>query len=646
MTRIVWQLQRSMLIFLLAIAFQLKADSWSDPKWKEMLDHSEVIALIRYTSSGDFRAGAKILTIYKGILKPGDEIWISGFSNRYGPIDKVGKGDTYIVFLNALKVTEDRTTYWNGELKKDKRIIGFVNAYKQGKAYYVTTPTSGDLRVRKGKVQYDLLQTTYYRNQEYYPLGAFEQFLIAYNDKTKVPQLCTQLLVEIKPATADNSKAQGLQQLALLGYQTYDPVFEDYLMMPNASSRYALAQLAGNIRSAESRNILIKLLEDPNGIIQGEAVRQLKGEPVEIVAPILLANLKKSSDTNFGPSNVMDPVVNRINGGQLEIINALGEFKYQAAIPDLLSLLETNNEQLFTSVILALKKMESREYTKYINNHLDKKTDDLIFEISMMIAKDSLVECLPSFKNFISTCNRNANINYEYTLSTCCGVAHFKDSSTISFILSDYDRFISNKDTLTSRNVELWTRQYIETFTELKVKEARPLIYASLYDWFGVNEDFVTFPRLYRIKKDLEDSLSMVVNHKLGKGYRVDACIAFIENSGAVIKGDKPKVRYMIQVTVPSTKEGEKHRELFARELNLPIDNIYVKFSDDVYYLNIQYRFDKNIRSTPLYYFLDYAVELPNPQDVEFFQSMIDNHFLEDVDDVSKAIGKIKSNLH
>src|SRR5690606_35601924 len=137
----------------------------------------------------------------------------------------------------------------------------------------------------------------------------------------------------------------------------------------------------------------------------------------------------------------------------------------------------------------------SREYIPYINKHLDNKTHELIFKISRLIAEDSLVECLPSFKNFISTCNRNRHLNYEYVISTCCGIGHFKDSATVAFLLSDYKHFFTYKDTLESSKQKYWTQKYIETFTDLKVKEARPLIYKSIYDWFGLNEDFGKNPK-------------------------------------------------------------------------------------------------------------------------------------------------------
>jgi hypothetical protein len=102
------KLTRSILILailLSSFSFEVKADQWTDPSWKEMIDSSDVIALVEYTSRGDFRAQAKPIIIYKGELKA-RLIWISGFSNRYGPIDKMRPGDRYIVFLNFYEPTE------------------------------------------------------------------------------------------------------------------------------------------------------------------------------------------------------------------------------------------------------------------------------------------------------------------------------------------------------------------------------------------------------------------------------------------------------------------------------------------------------------------------------------------------------------
>lgn len=155
----------------LILTLTAKADSWRDPDWKQMLDSSDVIALVEYTSNGDFRASARILTIYKGQYKVGDNIWISGFSNRYGPIDKMSIGDKYLVFLNRYEPSESTIDYWNKELKKQPEVKDFVKALKERNVLYVWSPTSGDLKVRGNKVQYDLIQASYYKDQHYYPLN-------------------------------------------------------------------------------------------------------------------------------------------------------------------------------------------------------------------------------------------------------------------------------------------------------------------------------------------------------------------------------------------------------------------------------------------------------------------------------------------
>jgi len=635
-------------IFCIVFTIQAKADSWTDPTWKRMLDSSDVIALVQYTSNGDFRASAKILTTYKGHLKPGDEIFISGFSNRYGPIDKMKKDDRYLVFLNFNEPTTSRLEYWNEELEREAELKDFVEAYKNRRAYYVWSPTSGDLKVKGKKVQYDLTQTTYFSKQNFYPLNEFEFFLKAYQQKETNFEYGKTILNKINPVSESDLVSQYLMQLFFIGYNKYDKIFESYIKVDNASSKYALAQLMGNIKTEQSRNILISLLNDKHSIVQGEVVRQLKNEPAEIVAPILFQHLKSSSSVNFGPSNIMNPVMNRIDAGKVEIIKTLGELKYKPAVPDLLLLLDTDNDALFELVIEALKNIGTREYVQYINKHLDNKTNNLIFEISMMIAQDSLVECLPSLKNFISTCNRNRHPNYEYTISTCCGIGHFNDSSTISFLLSDYDRFFTYKDTIESSKQKYWTQKYIETFSDLKVKKARTLIYKSIFDWFGLNQDFGIYPKLFEIKKQLEDTLRQVFQNRLEiKGYRLNYCIAFIEDTKKIMTGGQSTVKYLIEVTIPSADKGKECKEIIMNELNLPEESVFIRFDNGWYHIEKQDRFDKSISSTPLYYFLSYAKAIPIKDDINFLQGVLDNNIVTESyyqDEIKKTIDEIQKN--
>lgn len=618
-------------IFLFSVSLQVKADSWIDPTWKRMLDSSDLIALVEYRSDGDFRAKARIDCIYKGQLDIGDEIWISGYSNRYGPIDKMKTGNKYLVFLNLNEPTERSLEYWNEEVDKNSKLKTYVEALKTHKAYHVWSPTSGDLKIKGDSVQYDLIQSSYYHKQSFYPLKDFESFLSAYIGKKDIEIYQQKLISEIKTVNESDEKSQSLMQLYFLGYNSFHDEFNKYAIIKNPSTKYALAHLMGNIKNEKSRNVLITLLDDENSMVQGESVRQIKVESPEIVAPILLSKLKSSSGGNFGPSNLMDPVMNTLDGGKIEIIKTLGELKYEPAIPNLLSLLETTDDYLFELVIKALKEIGSKEYIPYINKHLDNKTHDLIFEISMMIAKDSLVECLPSFKNFITSCNRNRYPNYEYTISTCCGIGKFKDSTIENFLLTDLEHFFTYKDTLESSKQKYWIQKYFETFTELGTIEARPLLFKSIYDWFGINQDFGTYPQLFEIKKQAEDSLRVLFNNLLvDRKYELNYCIAYLSNTSDIILGEKPEIDYLIEVSIPTTENGENHKEIIVNELALNKDRVYIRYSNGSYHYEKQDRFDNSLSSTPLIKYLSYAKSIPTREDVDFLKAIIDNNFITD----------------
>ena len=124
------------------------------------------------------------------------------------------------------------------------------------------------------------------------------------------------LILEIKTVHESDEKSQSLMQLYFLGCNSFLDEFNKYTIIKNPSTKYALANLMGNIKNENSRNVFITLLDDENSLVQGESVHQLKVESPEIVAPILLSKLKPSSGENFGLSNLMDSVMNNIDGEQ------------------------------------------------------------------------------------------------------------------------------------------------------------------------------------------------------------------------------------------------------------------------------------------------------------------------------------------
>lgn len=625
--RLTINLAIALLVFMFYVP--VRADSWVDPTWENMLDDSDVIALVEYRSNGDYRAKASIEMVYKGEVVIGEEIWISGFSNRYGPFDKKEIGERYLVFLNLNEPSKKNLEYWDEEIEKDLSLKDYVEALKHKKAYNVWSPTSGALKIKGNKVQYDLTQTTYYYRQSFHSFDNFESFLHAYINNSGFENVIQKNLASISLVRENDARTQSIMQLYYLGYNKFHNVFEEYSHVKNSSTKYAIAMLMGNIRNENSRNILISLLDDNNGIVQGEAVRQLKKESPLIVAPILLTKLKSSSNENFGPSGLMDPVLNTVDGGKIEIIRALGELKYEPAVPDLLSLLDTNDDKLFKLVIETLKQIGTKEYITYLNKHLDDKNYNLIFAISMMIANDSLEECIPSFQNFISTCDRNRHPSMEYVISTCCGIGKFKDSSNIDFLISDLEHFFTYCDTLESSYEEEWLMAYFKTFTNLKNEEVRPLLLKAFFDWFGINEAFGENPELFEIKEQAEDSLKGLFEQRLGSDdCKINYCIAYIENIPEVLIGQKPKFKFLIEVSIPISWSGEKQKSIISDELNIAKENVYIRFSNGWYHVDNQKRFSNRISSTVFMSYLDYAKAVPNSKDLMLLREIINKRFV------------------
>jgi hypothetical protein len=107
--------------------------------------------------------------------------------------------------------------------------------------------------------------------------------------------------------------------------------------------------------------------------------------------------------------------------------------------------------------------------------------------------------------------------------------------------------------------------------------------------------------------------------------------------------------KFLIQVTIPSTDNGNEHQAIIIKELKLPKESVYVRFSDDVYHISIQDRFNKSISATPIDCFLSYAKAIPNSSDLLFLQGLLDNNFINDDFDqnrVRRAIDEIKTSLN
>ncbi|MBD3582096.1 HEAT repeat domain-containing protein [Flavobacterium selenitireducens] len=629
------QLQLLIACLLLVFSVEAKADSWIDPTWRAMLDKSELIALIEYTTSGEFQAEAKIVKIYKGKLKENDLIWISGFSNRYGPIDKVEKGQRFVVFLHAIPIDENRTRSYEENLVENPSSNVLFEAYKNQRAFWMQSPTSGDLKVKGKTVQYDLTQTTFHQNQRFYSLKQFEQFLQAYFDRKKAPKVIAELKNRLIADAKPDQLSQHLMQLFFLDHDDYEEVYDEFADYAPSQTKYALAQILGNVRTQQSRNVLIKLLNDDDSLVQSEAVRQLKNESIDIIAPLFLDHLKIADAGRRGPSNLMDPVQNVIDGPKMEIIRAFSQLKYEPAVPHLLALLSASTSDEFRLIMEALKKIGTTDYIAHFNAILLQKNEKLAYSISSEIAENQLRDCLPSLKYFIANSNRNSQKNSTYTLKN---LAQFKDKETTNFILFDYERFHTYADTLESDRQLDWTNAYIDVLADAKSREARRLIYESLYDWMGIGTGFDEDPSLFEKKKLAEATFAdAFAKNPMSEHYKLSHIIAFVAKEPQTV---------MVEIVIPSEENPKTVRHNIAQAFGLETENVFIRLDSGIYYQEIQQRFDA--LKTPLDAFLGYAEAVPNPKDVAFLQALLDHGIFKreyQIENISNAIASIRSSL-
>ncbi|WP_281612658.1 hypothetical protein [Flammeovirga sp. SubArs3] len=629
------------IILLTLSTFHVKADSWTDPDWKEMIDSSDVIALIEYASEGDFRAKARPLTIYKGKLNT-KEIWISGFSNRYGPIDKMSPGDKYIVFLNFYEPTERALEYWKEQIKEQPELNDYYEALKTGNAYYVWTPTSGDLRVKGKTVQYDLLQTSYYSKQNYYPLAEFETFLKA-TSQTKNSKFHEELLKKVKTNATKEISAQYLMTLYLSSFKTYDPVFQTIANEQKPEPCYALAQLLGEVKDEKSRDILVQLLDIKNSIVQGEVVRQLSDEDPEFIGPILLAHLDSAGEGGIYPSNIMDPGMNRVDGGKIEIIKTLGKLQYKPAAKELLPLLNTDNEYLFKLTIEVLQELGSRDYIPYINEHLEKGSRDLILDICYIITDNNLEECIPSLMKFVSTHDKSIHPSMEYSISKYSGLAHFPTDTVKEFLYSDFLSVLEMESGGTIDNKMDWVKEYIDVFTELDILRAKEQLYDFMYNYYGFNYDFKLNSKMFEQKKIKEDSISRAIKEVvIGDSIKSVEVLALIKKN----QNQFDIENYSARVKVSNSDQFDM---LFSKlELNgFSKDHILMTSGSYTYThgaLEIR-RFGDGLMTK----FLNYITISPDTKDIEFLKNLkAYKYYSSDYDlrKLDEAIEKAENNLN
>lgn len=602
------------------LSVQAKSDSWRDPDWNEMIDSSDAIALIEYINDGDFLAQAKVLKLYRGQLNS-DTIWISGFSNRYGPIDKMSPGDKNIVFLNFNSPTENSIEYWSKLIIEKPEYSDYFEDMKKGKAYYVPSPTSGDLRVKDSQVQYDLNRTTYYREQPFYPIEEFENLLYAESEKDR-KDFHSQTIQKIKYNTANRS--QHLMMLYLTHFDSFDSIFNQIVDENNPEECYALARLLGQVKEEKALEVLVKLLDNQNSIVQGEAVRQLSKQDPEFIGPILLSRLSTAGEGGVYPANIMDPVMNEIDGGKIEIMRALGKLDYKPATPILLEMLRDDDDDLFSITIRVLKDLdvEGTKLAPYLNYHLEKLNGSILLNICFLIRDYSLKECLPSLMYYIKEHNKAKHPSREISLSTLVELADLDRERIEKFIIDDFNSIDELESGWVIDNRMDWFDAYMSAFMELQIDDTKELAYNFMYHYYGFDYRFRANKEIFDKKKHMEDSLkskiSTIIDLDRFKSFRI---IAFLNKTDESILDD-----YSIELYV---ENSDITNYLFTDEFN----DIYNSLElNGITKGHVRIRNQSNIRSDGakelksldyMTQFLSYLISFPEKEDIIFIKNLV-----------------------
>lgn len=419
------------LISLVSLPISLMADTWYDPSFKEMMANSDLIGVFRVVEGGSFKARLVPVTVYKG--KVTGEIWIGGFSNKYGPIDSLAVGETYLLFINKVKKHKSRYGSWSNAgnqsiAKASYEASAFVRSQRNG--YFVPTPTSGEYRVIDDKAFIDLAGIN--DNIEGFPLEDLKR-LVEYQSNSKGNGFVEHCKTEIRKhlsATNVYLLTNYLSALELAPGACYDQMFEEIASNTAWQIRLSLAKLLGNLKGNESRELLVDMMADTVGVVQGEAIRQLaKKESASFLGPLLVRQLDSASNQGIYRS-LMNAVRNQHESGKIQIIETLAELNYKPAIPYLLSVLRTQDEYIFKRTVYALIKLGSTEFVGALNDRLSdpELSASILFDITRIIENHMLTQCKDGLLTQLAKHNRNHNRDKTIALSTLVTLAEHDPS--------------------------------------------------------------------------------------------------------------------------------------------------------------------------------------------------------------------------
>jgi hypothetical protein len=283
------------ILFFLLIATKARATLYTEPSWRDMLDNSDLVALVEYETEGSFQAKAKVLKVFKGDLVLGDHVWVSDWSKSFGSKSNMNVGQIDLIFAKHSDWQEGRQSFWYQELASTLYRNEFLQALNTQKVFFLWAPTAGKYSVRQQEIQLNLYLTHIDPNLIYIPLPEVESFLEAYYTKMKRSDFGFKLLAWLEKMAGEDREvsSQELMMLDFLEVNVPNDILGHYSQSSHCFTRLAVARLAGNLNEELAVPILMRLLHDENEMVKNEALNELLQFRTEAISNELLSILDK-----------------------------------------------------------------------------------------------------------------------------------------------------------------------------------------------------------------------------------------------------------------------------------------------------------------------------------------------------------------
>jgi hypothetical protein len=621
------------ILFFLLIATKARATLYTEPSWRDMLDNSDLVALVEYETEGSFQAKAKVLKVFKGDLVLGDHVWVSEWSKSFGSKSNMNVGQIDLIFAKHSDWQEGRQSFWYQELASTLYRNEFLQALNTQKVFFLWAPTAGKYSVRQQEIQLNLYLTHIDPNLIYIPLPEVESFLEAYYTKMKRSDFGFKLLAWLEKMAGEDREvsSQELMMLDFLEVNVPNDILGHYSQSSHCFTRLAVARLAGNLNEELAVPILMRLLHDENEMVKNEALNELLQFRTEAISNELLSILDKYKPSASKNCLQKGYFPNPENAFYFQLIRSMGEIGYKPSIPKLYSLLETTNPSEFATVMETLEQLGAKDYSSYINSHLKANHENMIDVLCNYISKDSLIQCVPFLMEYIQTHDRMRAFSGRPAISRFSGLARFNLDTVKDFIKRDFNSVLKMPDTNHTSHFakEDWLVEYLHSMGALNMVDAKVQAYNCMYDHFGFNYSFRENPSLLLRKHNIEDSLRTMVFRILAPEYpdvKVDA-LAFLD--------EKLKLgNYMVQYLITET-ESRRLPIHILDSLNQQIHQITSIDLDRITgFLGVSSSSKNAIslasRSNQMDAFLFYLASTGDVQDIAFLNQLLQVHPFSD----------------